>query len=68
MDGTKKIDRISAINIPMALQIPNSLIIVRYAPNTKETKPIAVVTDARITGMVVKTIALINVFLLSLPE
>ena len=51
--GTKNMDNSKAINVPTAVKIPKSLIIVRYAPNTNETKPMAVVTAAKITGTII---------------
>ena len=39
--------------VPIAVNSPKSLIIVRYAPIVNETKPMAVVTAARITGIVI---------------
>ena len=50
--GTKKIARISDTITPMAVKMPKSLIIVRYAPRTNDTNPMAVVTAARTTGII----------------
>jgi hypothetical protein len=63
--GTKKIDNSKAMTVPIAVKIPKSLIIVRYEPNTNERNPIAVVTEARITGIIIYVRALINASFLS---
>ncbi len=51
--GTKNRDNIKAISVPTAVNIPKSLIMVRYAPKTNDTNPMAVVTAASITGIMI---------------
>jgi len=51
--GTKNKDNIKAISVPTAVNIPKSFIMVRYAPKTNDTKPMAVVTAASITGTMI---------------
>jgi len=63
--GTKNMDNNKAMIVPTAVNIPKSLIIVRYEPKTNETKPIAVVIAANMTGMITYATPLINACFLS---